>query len=57
MEKITIRAATALIVLSVFLAIILTGWQGTIQVNSIAGGITLDSRPQVAVHQVIDSRS
>jgi hypothetical protein len=54
MEKITTRVIATLSVFLIFLAAILTGWQGTIQINSIAGGITLDSRSSVAINQVND---
>ena len=57
MKTITARVIVALSVLLVLLTVVLTRWQGTIQINSIAGGFTLDSRPQVAINQVTDSRT
>jgi hypothetical protein len=54
MEKVTTRVIATLSVFLIFLAVILTGWQGTIKINSFAGGVTLDSRSPVAINQVHD---
>jgi hypothetical protein len=51
MKNVKTRVIATLSALMIFLAAILTGWQGTIQFSSPAFGFTLDSRAPIAINQ------